>query len=596
VAGACVAMAAGVGALGAGRWAAYGARRDAAFRTGQAAAAYLALMTQATPDTTDYDLRQLLVRARGLAGLPGWSDVRVFHGTAPLVHPTQRALDAAQFAELQRGEAVPPLDGAVLVALQDQAGSKTVGAVAIPVRNQAPHGWRLTAAVLLALLGLAGAVVGGGVRRAAFLLALPLLGTGVLASRDALEGAREATDRQLTVIRVAMEDIAGRNPRLRPDAAVVQLATLASGAQLEVDSDTGTFGIRRDTVNGIPRAQAPVRLSRGWLALRVLPQEATIGGWRAAAFGCGLLGLFGCLLAGGLSRVSRRPHALRALLTAWGFLGPAAVHLALFSLGPVLLLLYLAFHHWSPLTTFRPFVGLANFSGLARDPLVWRSLLLTLLYALHVPVAMAIALGLALVVKRRSIGSLVARTVLLIPYASSVVAVALVWQWIYRPEFGVLNYVARLFGLAPLDWLGNPKTALLSVMIVSIWIQVGYQVVVFLAGLRGIPREYLDAARVEGASAWQRFWRVTFPLLKPVTLFVLVTGLVTALQVFTLVFVLTRGGPSQATDVIVYHIYRMAWALRQFGGASALSLVLTAVLFAITWLQFRLLGKRIEYA
>src|SRR2546426_3361987 len=129
-------------------------------------------------------------------------------------------------------------------------------------------------------------------------------------------------------------------------------------------------------------------------------------------------------------------------------------------------------------------------------------------------------------------------------------------------------------------------------MLVSVWMQLGSQVTVFLAGLRAIPQPYLDAARVDGANAWQRFWRVTFPLLSPVTLFVLVTGIIGAVQVFALVIVLTGGGPLGATDVIVYRIYRIAWDLLQFGDASALALLLFAVLFGATWAQLRLLDRR----
>ena len=212
---------------------------------------------------------------------------------------------------------------------------------------------------------------------------------------------------------------------------------------------------------------------------------------------------------------------------------------------------------------------------------------------------MALALGLAVALggRRRSGAATPAlRALLLLPYASSVVAVALVWQWMYHPDFGLINQVLTRTGLAPVNWLGDPKTALVAVMLVSVWMQLGYQVTVFLAGLRAIPQPYLDAARVDGANAWQRFWRVTFPLLSPVTLFVLVTGIIGAVQVFALVIVLTGGGPLGATDVIVYRIYRIAWDLLQFGDASALALLLFAVLFGATWAQFRLLDRRVEYA
>jgi ABC-type sugar transport system permease subunit len=363
-----------------------------------------------------------------------------------------------------------------------------------------------------------------------------------------------------------------------------------------VETDTGVAGVRRAVIDGVPQASTRVRLGRGWLALRVLPYEATVGGWLVVTIGCGLLGVLGALIVAWMARAAARPRALRETLAAWGFLAPATLHLALFSFGPILFAVYLSLHRWSPIEPFKPYVGLRNFAALARDPLVWLSLRNTLLYTLHVPVAMAIALGVALVLQHRSRVARVARTVFFLPYVSSVVAVALVWQWMYHPDFGVLNYLGSLVGMPPVDWLGDPRIALIAVMIVSIWIQVGYQMVVFLAGLQAIPREYLDAARVDGATAWQRFWRVTFPLLKPVTLFVAVTGVITSFQVFTLVYVLTDGGPLHATDLIVYHIYQMAWEFLQFGGASALSLVLFGLLFGATWLQFRLLGKRVEYA
>jgi len=596
LAGAIAAVAAGVGALGIGKWAARGAQRESAARAAQAGAAYLAMNTRATAEGADYDLKALLVRARGLAGLPGWSDVRVFHGTAPLVHAVGAPLDAAQFAELRQQEQIRPLGNAMLVPLKDQEDWNVVGAVAVRVRDDVPIGWRPAGVMLLALLGVLGTLAGGGVRRAGAPLGLVAVGIGLLAFRAAKEGARAATDRQLALTRVVLEDVAARNPRIRPRAAAVQFATLAPGALLATDADTGIAGIRRDVIDGVPRAETGVRLGRGWLALRMLPRETTVQGWWAVTIGCALLGVVGALIAGWISRAAARPKTLRETVAAWGFLAPATLHLALFSFGPMLFAVYLAFHRWSPIEPFKPYVGLANFTTLVRDPLVWRSFGNTLLYTLHVPVAMAIALGVALVLQHRSRGTRLARTVFFLPYVSSVVAVALVWQWMFHADFGLLNYVGALFGATPVDWLGNPKTALIAVMIVSIWVQVGYQMVVFLAGLQGIPREYLDAARVDGANAWQRFWRVTFPLLRPVTLFVLVTGVITSFQVFTLVYVLTDGGPLHATDVIVYHIYQMAWEFLEFGGASTLSLMLAMLLFGATWLQFRLLGKRVEYA
>src|SRR2546425_3006769 len=166
----------------------------------------------------------------------------------------------------------------------------------------------------------------------------------------------------------------------------------------------------------------------------------------------------------------------------------------------------------------------------------------------------------------------------------------------YHPDFGLINQLLTRARLGPVNWLGDPRTALVAVMLVSVWMQLGYQLTVFLAGLRAIPQPYLDAARVDGANAWQRFWRVTFPLLTPVTLFVLVTGVIASFQGFTYVYVLTDGGPLHATDGIVYPVYQTAWEVLQFGYARALSLLLFLVLFGVTWAQFRLLGRRVEYA
>jgi len=166
----------------------------------------------------------------------------------------------------------------------------------------------------------------------------------------------------------------------------------------------------------------------------------------------------------------------------------------------------------------------------------------------------------------------------------------------YQPDVGVINHLLGLLLGHSVDWLGDPGVALIALMIVSVWTQVGYQMAVFHAGLESIPRAYLDAARVDGANAWQRFRRVTLPLLRPVILFVLVTGVLGASQVFALVVVLTGGGPLGSTDLVVYRIYRTAWEQLQFGDASVLSLLLFAILLIATRAQLKLLDRRVEYA
>jgi ABC-type sugar transport system permease subunit len=168
-------------------------------------------------------------------------------------------------------------------------------------------------------------------------------------------------------------------------------------------------------------------------------------------------------------------------------------------------------------------------------------------------------------------------------------------MWIYHPTFGVANFLLGVVGIAPLQWLNSSDTAMISVIIFSIWLSMGYQMVIFLSGLQGIPEELHDASRIDGANNWQRFWRVTFPLLKPTTFFVLVTSLIGSFQVFTSIYVMTAGGPVRSTDVIVYHIYQAAWEQLRMGYASAMSWILFLIIMVVTWIQFKLIGREVEY-
>lgn len=565
-------------------------------RSAKSAAAYLALVTPTETHSTSYQLVQLLAQARGIGTLPGWAGVvEVYAGNATLVHATAQPLPQATLDELRERD-VPLLSGGeVVVPLKDRDGWDGVGAVAVRVvsTDEAILGdWGL---VLVIVLAAAGAAVPSVGRPALVACVLGAVLVGSAAYARVVAGEAAATDRWLARTRLLLGEASSRLYWTGAASTAQRLAPLARGADILTDSSSTE--IQRTVVNGIPRAQVMATLGPGrWLTLSMLPGETNAGGWLVVTLALALLGPVGVWLLEWLARARMHPRSFHEILTAWGFLAPATLHLAAFSFAPMVFALYLSFHRWNPIEAAQPYVGLDNFVALARDPLVWVSVRNTLLYTLHVPVAMAIALTIALLLRRSTKGALLGRLVFILPYASSVVAVALVWQWLYHPEFGVFNWVAGALGWQPVDWLGNPRTALLAVMIVSVWLQVGYQMVLFLAGLQAIPRDYVDAARVDGANAWQRFWRVTFPLLRPVTLFVLVTGIITSFQVFTLVYILTGGGPLHATDVIVLRVYRMAWELLQFGGASALSLVLFVLLFVATWIQFRLLGRRVEYA
>ncbi|HEY6952739.1 MAG TPA: extracellular solute-binding protein, partial [Bacteroidota bacterium] len=263
--------------------------------------------------------------------------------------------------------------------------------------------------------------------------------------------------------------------------------------------------------------------------------------------------------------------------TAIGFLTPSLIHLVVFIVTPIVFAAYLSTHQWDLVVADTPFVGLGNFKEMLEDSAFWNALKNTAVYTLNVPVGMAISLAVALMMNRRLRGLGFLRTLYFLPSVTSFVAIALVWMWIYHPTFGAANFLLVMVGLPPLQWLNSTQTAMLSVIIFSVWLGLGYQMVIFLAGLQGIPEELYDAARIDGANSWHKFWRVTLPLLKPTTFFILVTSLIGSFQVFTSVYVMTAGGPVGSTDVIVYHIYKAAWEQLRMGYASAMSWVLFAI-------------------
>ena len=282
--------------------------------------------------------------------------------------------------------------------------------------------------------------------------------------------------------------------------------------------------------------------------------------------------------------------------TAIGFLAPSILHLTVFIFTPIIFAAYLSVHRWDVVIPDKPFLGLGNFQEMLADPSFWNALKNTLLYTLNVPLAMAISLTVAMMMNRRLRGVAFLRALYFLPSVTSFVAIALVWMWIYHPTFGVANFVLGAVGLSPLQWLNSTSTAMISVIMFSIWLSLGYQMVIFLAGLQGIPEELYDAARIDGANSWQRFRRVTLPMLKPTTFFILVTSFISSFQVFTSIYVMTAGGPVRSTDVIVYHIYQAAWEQLRMGYASAMAWVLFVIIMIATWLQFRLIGAKADYA
>lgn len=309
-----------------------------------------------------------------------------------------------------------------------------------------------------------------------------------------------------------------------------------------------------------------------------------------------LLAVFGvATIAVLMSLMLTRRQERAALAKGYSFLAPSFLILLVFVFAPLLFSFYLSFHQWNVVSTVKPFVGLENFQALLQDRQFGNALKNTAIYSLHVPLGMAISLSVALLMNQKIRGVNFLRTLFFLPSVSSFVAIALVWQWMYHPQFGLANYLLSLLRLPTLNWLRDPATALIAIMLMSIWMGLGYQMVIFLAGLQGIPSELYEAARTDGATAWQRFWKITLPLLKPTTFFILVTSIIGSFQVFSSIYVMTEGGPLHSTDVVVYHIYQNAWEYLKMGYASAMSWVLFIIIMIATCLQFKIIGTRVDY-
>ena len=323
----------------------------------------------------------------------------------------------------------------------------------------------------------------------------------------------------------------------------------------------------------------------------LLAYERTASPALALAAAGGLASLL-VALALHLAQLASRPRALGRTLAAWRLLAPAAALILAFTLGPLLFSLWISLHEWRLIDPAPLFLGFDNYAALLSDREWWLAIGNTALFTLHVPAAMAVALALALLTRGSRRALRWARLALFLPGITSVAAIAVVWKWLLSDQYGLLNRGLERTGLGSVPWLTSPDTALASLMIIGIWMVVGYQMVVFQAGLAAIPRDWYDAARVDGAGPWQRFRHITLPGLRHTLFFVLVTSIIGSFQVFGLVYVMTEGGPLGATDVAVYHIYREAWEFLQFGNAAAMSWLLFAVVFAATWLHFRFLDAR----
>lgn len=279
------------------------------------------------------------------------------------------------------------------------------------------------------------------------------------------------------------------------------------------------------------------------------------------------------------------------------FILPCLAGLGILTYLPTLTSLGLSFTYWDLLGT-PTWVGGENYRQILADPLFWKVLGNTGVFVLAVSLG-ELVLGLAIAVLLNSVvrGKSVLRALYFLPFITPMLSVALVWGWLYDPTVGLLNGVLQKLGLlhTPVAWLYDIRTALPAVILLEIWKTLGYTVVLFLAGLQAIPTTLYESAHLEGANAWQRFWQITLPMVTPTLFFVMTITLIHAFQSFDAIYLLTQGGPENATAVLVYWLYKTAFGLYQVGPASAMAYLLFVMILALTLLQWQLRKRWVLY-
>jgi multiple sugar transport system permease protein len=284
----------------------------------------------------------------------------------------------------------------------------------------------------------------------------------------------------------------------------------------------------------------------------------------------------------------------RHIAAGWWFVAPALVLIVVFFLGPVIAAVGLSFTDFDLYALADPraarWVGLRNYARVIHEPLFWLALRNTLYFAVvGGPLTVAASLGAALLVNARALRwKTAARTVFFAPFVTTLVAVAIVWRYLYHPRYGLLNWMLGHVGISPIDWLGNPLWAMPAIIVMATWKNFGYNMLICIAGLQNIPRELHEAAALDGATPFQRFRYVTIPMLAPTLFFVVIVTMIGYLQLFTEPYVMTQGGPLRATTSLVLYMYEEGFRWWRLGVAAAIAFLLFALIVAFTVIQRRL--------
>ena len=288
-------------------------------------------------------------------------------------------------------------------------------------------------------------------------------------------------------------------------------------------------------------------------------------------------------MAGTVSRLHRSEHRW-----ALAFVAAPVIGYLLFTLYPVCFAIYASLTNWNGLGVMR-FVGLDNYVRLFTDANFLESLYNTFFYMIGIPIGLAVSLALAVAMNRKIVGLTAFRTIYYVPVISSLAAIAILWQWAYNGDFGLVNQALALVGIDGPNWLASTFWAKPAIILMAIWKGLGYSMILYLAAIQSVPRSLYEAAQLDGANGWQRFRTITLPLVRPVTFFLVVTNVIGGAQIFTEINIMTpTGGPEYSTASAVWHIWRQAFRYQQMGYATAMAIVLGLLILIITLIQFSL--------
>lgn len=277
-------------------------------------------------------------------------------------------------------------------------------------------------------------------------------------------------------------------------------------------------------------------------------------------------------------------------------IAPAIVVFAVFYIYPIFYMAYLSTTKWDFLSPERPFVGLRNFADLLRDPLFLQVLGNSLLYTAATIVAnVVLALLLAIRMNRPGVFAGLLQGTVFSPHIVSMVSVSILWMWLMDPQYGLLNAMLVGVGLPPSQWLRDTSTSMLSLVVVSVWKQVGFYALIVLAGLQSIPRDIYEAADLDRTPAWRTFFRITLPMLSPTLFFLTIIGTINSFQVFETIAIMTQGGPINSTNTLVYYIYENGFRFFKIGYASAAGIILMLIVGVLTFVHFRYVERRVHY-